>query len=127
MLISRLILKKSILTFIVLSVFFWAVVLPSHFHFNESAENDRACCCNLSEPSTIIPTISQVLLTPNEENGHCPLCVLSSMFSIGIAIEDNSSIIAFVNKGALTTETLSYYFNILDILRARAPPTAFFA
>lgn len=119
-------LRKSILVLLALAVFFWTVVLPTHFHHNTIASNDCSCK-HLSQNNDSFDTaiLSKVLLNDSDAGSRCPLCVLSSMFSLALIIEDNSSIITFLNEGELSTEILSYYFKRIDSLRARAPPKFF--
>ena len=114
--------KKSILTFIALSVFFWTAILPAHFHPQKVS---HSCSCHYqygNKQLSDISIISENVSEQNEDSNHCPLCALSSMFSIGLIVEEHSSILTFLNDGTLPYEFLSYSFNGFKNLKARAPP-----
>lgn len=118
-------LRKYILALVAMAVFFWTVVLPSHFPHNIIVTHNCSCQ-HLLQTNECSNTniISRNFLDENDTASRCPLCVLGAMFSLALIIEDNLSIITYLNEGELSTEFTSYSFKSFASLRARAPPKA---
>ena len=118
--------RKILLLLLVLSVSFWSLILPIHFHLN--FHDHSLCSCKISFKSC--QTLSghiKLLKTASAQQGSdspCPYCVLSSALGVGIIADvviSNDLSFQFCLDARNST---SYSAELPYKKRARAPPNS---
>ena len=118
--------KKYVLALVATTVFFWAVVLPAHFHHKKHFIG--ACACKylflsqVEKANNAVTTISENTAWNSDGKTQCPYCILSSMFGIGIAVDSNTDTVGSLGQKLFCSEMVSYRFYVLNYIKARAPP-----